>query len=350
MRIAAGILCVAIAAWGATLTDVRGKQVRIPNEVQRLVAIPAPMASVIIGLDGGPQRLVGIHPSSLQSIKEGFLGKMFPQAMKLRTDFLVGDSFNVNAESLLLLRPDAVVTWAEPAEGVASIERVHVPAVALTNNPANQDLHEQNLRIVGALLGKAKRAEEVIARHRRTLQNVKATLASVAKSPRPKVLYLRLAESSLAPSGAPSYQDFWINLAGGDNVARTIRGNSSTVSAEQIVAWNPDVIFVGSFDAATPATIMNNPRFAGLRAVRTKRVYKLPHGGYRWDPGSLESHLTWQWAAKLLYPGKFDFDVRSATREYYAFLYNYKVSDVELDQILQLRLNASQANYDFGKR
>jgi hypothetical protein len=89
---------------------------------------------------------------------------------------------------------------------------------------------------------------------------------------------------------------------------------NTAVNVEQIVVWNPQVIFIGAFDDATPDDLMRLPALAGVDAVRERRVYKLPHGGYRWDPGSHESHLTWQWAAMLLHPERARFDLRGAMR------------------------------------
>ncbi len=105
------------------------------------------------------------------------------------------------------------------------------------------------------------------------------------------------------------------------------------------------MIFLGTFDAATPQDILGNPILADVDAVRHRRVYKLPHGGYRWDPGSHASHLTWQWAVMLLHPTLIRFNLRSAIRDAYTFLYRYAPTDAELDNILQMPLNATMAGY-----
>jgi iron complex transport system substrate-binding protein len=217
--------------------------------------------------------------------------------------------------------------------------------VTLSNDPADQNVHERNLRIVGALLGRTSRVEQIIGLQRATLRKVRDAVSAVPAGTRPRVLYLRLAEQSFAPAGTPTYQNFWIGLAGGTNVASNMRGNASTVSAEQIVAWNPDVILLGSFDGATPETIAGDRRLAGVAAVRNRRVYKMPHGGYRWDPGSLESHLAWQWVAQLLRGDRLGLDLRRSMRETFALLYRHTITDSEIDRVLQMRLNDGQAGY-----
>jgi len=85
--------------------------------------------------------------------------------------------------------------------------------------------------------------------------------------------------------------------------------------------------------------------------VKNRRVYKIPHGGYRWDPGSHESLLALEWIAMVMHPGRFDFDLRADMRETYRFLYNHELTDAEIDEILHMGLNASMAGYErFAKR
>jgi len=146
------------------------------------------------------------------------------------------------------------------------------------------------------------------------------------------------------PAGRDNYQDFWIRLAGGTNVA-AFAGMNTAVNLEQIVAWNPQVMFIGTFDDATPDDLLRNPALAGVEAIRQRRVYKLPHGGYRWDPGSHESHLTWQWAAMLLHPERIRFDLRQAMREAYTFLYGYELTDADMNEILQAPVNGAMTAY-----
>ena len=48
------------------------------------------------------------------------------------------------------------------------------------------------------------------------------------------------------------------------------------VDVEQVVAWDPDVILLGNFDAAMPEDVYRSPAWRSLSAVRSRRVYKVP--------------------------------------------------------------------------
>ncbi len=162
---------------------------------------------------------------------------------------------------------------------------------------------------------------------------------------RPRVLYFNRLKSELRVAGAGTYNDFYINLVGGQNAASGIKG-FAPVNAEQVAKWDPDVVLVGNFDAAAPADMYANPAWKDLSAVKAKRVYQVPIGGYRWDPPNQESPLMWWWLAELIHPETFEFKLRDEMKTRYRFLYGAELSDAQVDRILRLDQNDSAAGYD----
>lgn len=99
----------------------------------------------------------------------------------------------------------------------------------------------------------------------------------------------------------------------------------------------------------TPEDLYTDPRFAELKAVQNRQVYKVPLGGYRWDPPSQESSLMWTWLAAVV-RGESAPGLREMIADDYEFLYNKRPDDAQLDQILQTEANKDSANYaDFGR-
>ena len=64
---------------------------------------------------------------------------------------------------------------------------------------------------------------------------------------------------------------------------------------------------------------------ADLPAVRLRRVYKVPAGGYPWDPPSQESPLYWEWLAMQLHPALPGWPLREHIRQAYQQLYGLTV-------------------------
>lgn len=346
MRVLA-LLCIASAlpCNAATVIDQRGKSIEFAMPPQRLVVIPIPMASVIMTLDGSSRRVVGMHPAARQSIADGFLHSVFPEARQIAADITRGGQFTPNVESILALRADAVVTWSEPAEAVATLERAGLRVVTLVNNPSTREQHESNLRIMAQMLGRTEQVSRILAEQDRARTLVERAMAGLAEDARPRVLYFRQFRQSMIPAGAATFQNYWLHMAGGRNAAASLQGLSTPVTLEQIVVWNPQVILLGTFDDAVPAEVYALPALAGVDAVRNKRVFRLPHGGYRWDPASHESHLTFLWAAKVLHAKRAAFDVRGELRKAYESLYQRRPGDDETDGILALAVNRDSDNY-----
>lgn len=328
----------------STFVDARGKTLVINKPVSRIVAIPIPVASMVAAIDKGGDRLKGIHPSASQSIRDGILGKIYPGLRTIRDDIVQGTGFSANVESLLEMDPDLVFQWSEPAKLLVQIEAAGLQVVGLRNNPPDQNSNAKNIQIIGEAIGKQKRAKEITEKQERMLKQIKESVSKTTRAP--SVLYLRASKPNFIPAGKDTYQSFWINVAGGENVALNLEGMSKSVSAEQIIAWDPEFIFLGSFDETSPADLYKNSALNGVRAIQRRQVYKMPHGGYRWDPGSQESHLTLIWASKILGRSRSVVDLRSEMRKEYRFLYGYDLTSSDIDEILVKKLNSLSRGYD----
>jgi len=339
----------AAAAGGAAaqveVTDQRGETVRLGAPPERVVAIPIPSASMVVAVDGSPERLAGMHASAKAAMREAILGRIFPSALEVPSD-MVGQNFMPNVEQMLAVRPDLVIQWANRGpEIIAPIENVGIPVAGL--NYGTEEDARTWLTMMGGLFGQQERAAQLNAWRAETEGAIRGALDGVAADERPKVLYFLRFLSSLRVAGEGTYNDFVIDLAGGRNAADGIR-DFADVNAEQIVAWDPDVILLNSFEAAlSPADVYANPLLAGVTAVRERRVYKMPMGGYRWDPPNQESPLTWEWLAGLLHPDRIEGDLRARMRDAYRVLYRHELAEAEIDEILWTTdRNADAAGYD----
>lgn len=194
------------------------------------------------------------------------------------------------------------------------------------------------------LVGKPERGEKILADMHRDRAAVEEAVGTAHRRPRAVNLF---NYDEMQVSGTESYMDFWLTLCGADNVGtKAGPGSSVKVSREELLAWDPEVVFIGNFSPATPEDMYDDPFFAEMPAVKNKRVYKIPNGGFAWDPPSNESNLMWQWAAQLLHPETADFDLRRAMKDSYSFLYDHKLTDEQIDRVLAIDANSGSANYD----
>ncbi|MGH3505279.1 MAG: ABC transporter substrate-binding protein, partial [Nocardioidaceae bacterium] len=331
---------------GVTLTDQRGKKLVLDHPVTRLLTIPMPAASIVIAVDKTSKHLVGMHDASWVAMKDGILGQMFPDALKIPHD-VAGNDFAPNVESVLALKPEVVVQWANQGSGViAPMENAGLDVLGVTYGK-QKDVATW-LTLFATLLGKPERAKAMIAKINTELKKVKSLTANVS-GPAPKLLYFNRYIGGLKVAGPDTYNDWYIKLVGATNPASALSEQALEgmvgVDVEQVLAWDPDVVVLGNFDDAMPDDIYGDKVWQDVSAVKSRRVYKVPLGGYRWDPPSHESPLMWRWLSHIAYPHQSPPDLRHRIVDYYTFLYGYTPNDSQIDKILWTDVNDESANY-----
>lgn len=94
-----------------TVTDMNGRDVQVPTEIDSVVLTALPLPS-IYALTGAPiENLKGVHPGSTSAIENSVMAAMYPELVGIADNFIEGTEINV--EELLKLDPDVVIYWAE---------------------------------------------------------------------------------------------------------------------------------------------------------------------------------------------------------------------------------------------
>ncbi|MBO6625007.1 MAG: ABC transporter substrate-binding protein [Roseicyclus sp.] len=328
-----------------TFTDQFGRDVSLPGPAERLATIPIPAASMAVAVTGTPEPIVAMHRLSQTAIVEGILGEIFPGLRDIPSD-IVGEGFMPNVEALLTVDPDLVLQWGTRGPDIVQPLEAAGFTVATLQYGSEEDA-AQWIAMLGTALGQEDRAAMILDWRFGALDTMQARAAGIAAEDRPRTLYFLRYLSSLRVAGEGTYNDFWIELGGGDNVADEGFQGFNDVNAEQIIAWDPEVIFLNGFEEAlTPDDVYSNPLFADISAVTNRRVYKLPIGGYRWDPPNQESPLTWAWVASLLHPDRPVAGLRDDISARYEMLYGQAPDDQEIDAILRVDINGDSAAYE----
>ena len=135
------------------------------------------------------------------------------------------------------------------------------------------------------------------------------------------MIIFQLGDNNLKVAGSGHYSEFWINNTGAVNAAGELQ-KLQPVDIEQVMAWDPDIIYLTTFSPAMPEDMYNNTYegfdFSLLSAVKNHQVYKIPLGSYRWYAPSCECSLMLKWMASINHPELFaDMDM---TEEVKAFI------------------------------
>ena len=169
---------------------------------------------------------------------------------------------------------------------------------------------------------------------RDTLNAIKTRLSYVPRNQKTRVYYARGPrgfETGLAGSINAEMLDF----VGATNVAVTgERRNIATISPEQILNWNPEVIV--TIDQRFFLSVATDPIWQDVAAVRYKRIYLAPNRPFgRFDsPPSVNRLTGLRWLCAKLYPGMFLDDLRPITADFYRRFYHIDLTAVQLDALL----------------
>lgn len=330
-------------ATGIEFTDQNNRTITLDQPARRVATIPMPAASMFVSVAGDTERLAAMHPASKTALEDGILGDFYPDLNSIPSD-IVGSGFMPNIESLMTVNPDLVLQWAHRGNDIIEpLERAGLTVATL--NYGTEELAQGWISLIGEVLGSPEKSEKMIAWREQTRAQIGEKTQRIADSEKPRTLYFLRFLSEYRVAGNGTYNDFYIDLAGGKNPAHN-GNNWQTVDAEQILAWDPEVILLNGFEAdLSPEDVYRNPLFADVSAVKNRRVYHVPMGGYRWDPPNQESPLMWMWLSEVLHPDVFDWPLRQEIRDSYQWIYGQSPTDAQIDAILRTEHNSTAANY-----
>lgn len=319
--------------------DTTGASVEMKQSIEKVAVVPIPWTSIAYAIDGTGERLVGIHPSAKESYSNCILKNLAPEIENVSTD-AIGMDFAINMEEVQKINPDVMIVWDYQTKEAEQLKTIGIPAVSLKYGTL-EDL-QSGIKVIGSILDKEEKAEKLVAYHQDAITYFQSKEDQLNNTTIPKVLYLRDEELKVAGKGAVN--TVLIQMAGGENVAKDVAGQWTTVTMEQVIKWNPEIIIISQFSDVTPQSLFNNSikgqDWSQIDAVKNKKVYKAPMGIYRWDAPCAETPLMIEWMAQIFQPDIFnDFVLEDELKDFYKEFLNYELSQEDVNLILQKQFN-----------
>lgn len=317
-----------------TLTDQLGRQVTLPDHVTRAVVLQHQTLNLLVQLNAADE-VVGVLSSWKKQLGPQF-ARFMPGIEKLATP---GDLTQVNIESLLALNPQVVfIANYAPADMIQQIQNAGVPVVAISlredaageknkMNPTMADEEsaynnglKQGIRLIGDVMDRQKQAEELIAYTFDARARFNAPVDSIPAEKRVRVY---MANPDLNTYGSGKYTGLMMEHAGAMNVAAASVKGAKQVSLEQVLQWDPQVIFVQDRYPEVVTAIQNDPNWQNIDAVKNHRVWLMPEYAKAWGYPMPEALAIGElWMAKKLYPQQYkNIDVDAQAQDYYHRFY-----------------------------
>ncbi|AKB33589.1 Iron(III) ABC transporter, solute-binding protein [Methanosarcina siciliae HI350] len=316
---------------GVQITDQTGRVVTVPANVTHVAALAGQSYEKLILLNQTDKMAVTI--SAWTNLPWSY--KIAPQLKDIHIEN------DPNVEDLISKKVQVVfcLSYDGNKEKLNSSNIAVVITQKNSGNPENADSFvkyvKQEIALYGEVMGPDAEeiADEWGTYFDQKVNYVTSRTANLTDSQRPEVYYAR-GPDAITTQGKNSYTQFYVEMAGGDYVAKnTNKEGLQSVTMEQLLAWNPDVIFVGRINSTD--IITNDSRLSNMKAVQDNKVYLCPQGVAYWDYGA-EGVLLMEYFAKTLHPELFeDLNMTGEVKDYYSRFCHYNLTDEEANRILQ---------------
>ncbi len=228
-----------------------------PASAARVVTL-APHLAELVCAAGACAQLVGTveysdYPASVKSLPR------------------VGDAFAVNAEILLSLKPDLVLSWdgGTPPQTVERLRRLGLKVQPIKVEKLG-DIEQAVLRI-GALLSTEDAACKTADDYRRRMD---ALAEKYRAAPRLRVFYQIQADPIFTINRDSPISEA-LALCGGINIYADLPRLAGSIGKEAVLAADPDVVIWGWQDDAHGSIEAFWQRWPQARAVRSGRLYAI---------------------------------------------------------------------------
>ena len=320
------------------ITDMAGRKVTVPTaENIESVFSAGPVAAIFLYMVA-PDKLLGWN-YELNDVEKSIILDKYQDL----PNFGMGDA--VNYEAVIAANPTIAINSGKINDAMVSdcdalSESLGIPVVAVDNELNNS---VEAFRFMGELLGVEDHAEELAQYAEQVFTDINA-LSDIPEEKKVSV-YFGNGEDSLetAPRGSQHAQIF--DVINAVNVADLELGDGSRVqiSAEQLLAWDPDVIVVNGEPKADKSgssaaeDILSNPDYASLKAVQDQKVYGTPNAPFSWvdRPAGPNRLIGMRWFSALIYPEYIKCDINEEIHKFFDLFYHVDLSDEQLENVLK---------------
>ena len=314
------------AAGPRTIVDALGREVEIPAEVGKIVALSnTPRMIVYLGLADRVVGYSGMKPEGITPLTAyAYVTKdLWADVPIVGTD--AGGNTDYYPEMILAAAPDVI--FCNYAEDVANDlqNQTGIPVVSVSQGNLFREDYNDALRTIAAVCGVEDRAEEVIGYIDGCLKDLDNRTAGIADADKPSALSAAATFKGVHGIEGVRIMDQVFEAVHAVNVAKqdTTANNSTAmeVDREQILVWDPEYIFCdfGGVKLVQKDAAENPDYYAKLQAYNNGRIYQYPSSTSYYS--NLEIPLANAYfVGSILYPEQFaDVDLNAKANEIFKF-------------------------------
>ncbi len=241
------------SAFPVQLVDDKGKSLTLDAPPTSITSLSAGHTEILYAIGAGGQVTAVDKTSNCPAVATAL-----PQV----------DAFTPSVEAIKNLHPDLVILFYDPGDLVISLRSLDIPVLFL-NSPSSVDGALTQIELLGRATGHAAQAANLEQAMQSRIDEVKKAVPTGAK---PSVYHE--VDNTYFSAGPGSFIADLYKILGAENIADATAQAFPQLSAEAIIAANPDVIILADEDAGESAqTVAARPGWSQINAVKNKRVY-----------------------------------------------------------------------------
>lgn len=274
-------------ASSATVTDQVGRQIIVPDNPQRVIALAPSITEIVFDL-GQEHKLKGATQFSDYPVA----AKSLPR---------VGSYVRLDLEKIVALQPDLclAVKDGNPRHVVEKITAMGIPVYVL--NPRNLDQTMDSINRVGSLLQAEQRAQQLVDGLSYRISHVRSQVEQTTKRPR---VFFQIDLNPMVSAGNNTLIHELIELAGGINTAAG-KDSYPRFSWEDILHLQPDIVVISAMAGGLHEQQLKKlwQEWKQLAAVQNDQVFVVDAGLFDRATPRLVAGL--EILAKIIHPEMF---------------------------------------------
>ncbi|NQF13663.1 ABC transporter substrate-binding protein [Brevibacillus sp. HB1.3] len=236
-------------------------ETEITGDPKRIVALEYSFVDGLWELGVTP---VGIAQEKDKDV-EGLIGKKIEYTP-------VGTRQQPSLEVISSLQPDLIIGDLNRHKDIYKDLQKIAPTIILKSRNSTYQENLSSFVTIGEALNKQKEAEQRLNKHKEIIAEFKK---KVQAGDSRKVMLGVFRADSLSAHGAKSFDGELLEMIGIKNAIQDTPEPTVKISLEQMVQWDPDVIFLAEADDALLNEWKQNPLWNNITAVKNQEVHKV---------------------------------------------------------------------------
>lgn len=301
------------------IVDHLGREVKFDKAAETIVSGYYISSSILLSL-GLQDKVIGLEA---KPGNRPIYALAAPGFLDLPT---VGTMKEFDLEGTAALNPDLVVLSVRLKDSVESLEKLGIKVIAI--NPESMEELEEALDMVGKATGTEERVNDLKKYYEDKIEE----LNKITEGKDKKDVYLGGNSDYLSTASKKMYQNTLINNAGGNNVGADIDDTYwATISYEQLIQYNPDVIIGAAGASYTADDIKSDDKLKSIKAVENGEVYIIPNTFELWDSPIPSGIIGTMWLTSILHEEDYPFEkFKEDTYEFYKEFYGVEINKEDI--------------------